>query len=93
VSGKKVGVYSDRIINIEPLGQDSYRVRIQVLDGKIIESVCQLCWTTLKSGRVIRTVSIDSEEYGIEVMKGNINSRSICKQVSDYHDQLSASGS
>jgi hypothetical protein len=71
--------------------KDAYWIRIQISETRLIETICRIGHSRLKSGTVNRTFNFDSHDFGVEVMKSNINSRGNCKQVSDYHDQVSES--
>ncbi|WP_263350474.1 hypothetical protein [Acidicapsa acidisoli] len=80
--------YSDRIVSLEPHEKDSYRVVIDVGDGKTIETVCRVHQTFPELGKAGRTCTFDSREFGLEFMAGNINSRAICRKIVEFHNKL-----
>jgi len=88
MSDEPLRVNSDNIVSIVRVEMDAYRIRIQISQTRLIETICRIGHSRLKSGKDIRTLNFEPNDFGVEVMKGNINSRGICRQVSDYHDQL-----
>ncbi len=80
--------YSDKIVRLEPHEKDSYRVVIDVGGGRTIETICRIHQTFPELGSAGRTCTFDSHEYGLEFMAGNINSREICRQIVEFHNEL-----
>ena len=90
MSSKPAPAFSDRIVSLKPRDKDSYRVVVDVGEGRSIEIICRVELKRLSSGKLIRICNISSQEYGLEVVRGNINSRAICKQIVDFHSKVVA---
>ncbi len=90
MSSKPAPAFSDRIVSLKPRDKDSYRVVVDVGEGRSIAIICRVELKRLSSGKLIRVCNIPSQEYGLEVMRGNINSRAICKQIVDFHSKVVA---
>ena len=89
MSSKPAPAFSDRIVSLKPRDKDSYRVVVDVGEGRSIAIICRVELKRLSSGKLIR-INIPSQEYGLEVVRGNINSRAICKQIVDFHSKVVA---
>jgi hypothetical protein len=88
MSGNPKRAYSGRIVSLEPHEKDSYHVVIDLGAGRTIETVCRVHQTFPVLGMAGRTCTFDSREYGLEFMAGNINSRTICRQIIEFHNKL-----
>jgi hypothetical protein len=88
MSDEPVRVFSDNIVSIVRVEKDAYWIRVQISEKRLIETICRVGHTKLKSGKDIQTFNFDSRDFRGEIWNGNINSRAICTKVGAYHDQL-----
>lgn len=80
-----------KIISLEPLETDAYRVVVQICEGQTLETVCRVCHSSLESGVKIQGCTFDTREFNQEIMKGNIDTRAICSQVVNFHNSRPSS--
>jgi len=82
--------YSREILSIVRVGDAAYLIRVQISETKTLETICRVERKELRTGKSIQGFTFDSRDFRSEIMNGNIDSRGICQQVGEYHDQLNA---
>lgn len=78
------------IREISYVGDASYLIKMQSMDGEYISSLCKVSIvdTNFPSNRII---NFESDEFNKEIMMGFIDVKSLCKLIGFFHDLTSIS--
>jgi hypothetical protein len=84
------GAYADKILSMDRVEENAYHIRVQITETRVAETICRFSLMKSSGSKFIRGFTFDSRDFGMEIAWGNINTRSVCKQVGQYHDKLLA---
>jgi hypothetical protein len=88
VSGMTRPLISDELKQlrlIEYLGHGAYRVRLISNSGDVLDTIGRVSDVDLGDGKTGSVVNFDSEEFGRQVMGGQIYAQPICYAISTFH--------
>jgi hypothetical protein len=70
---------------IEYLSRGAYRVRLMSNSGDVLDTIGRVSDVDLGDGKTGSVVNFDSEEFGRQVMSGQIHAQPICHAISTFH--------
>jgi hypothetical protein len=70
---------------IEYLSHGVYRVRLVSNSGDVLDTIGRVCDVDLGGGKIDSVVNFDSEEFGRQVMNGQIHAQPICQAIRTFH--------